>query len=196
MLPVFPKAWDWEQLMWAVNTAWLEPSGWGTDGGGCHSTVELEPRCSSRAEGRLGHWSSCLHWGLAALCTHCLAVPILFPEGIAELLLEVQKSREVKTSNCPRDRRSLLHTADFWIQGLKICLVTEVLCDMAFKRPEVCSRIQLHLLHPSAAYYMGCISASVPFFPPWTIVPSARIFLYSGCSNEQLSLCPPYVISL
>lgn len=61
------------------------------------ATVELErePRCCCRPEGKLGHWSSCLHWELAVLCTHFLAVPILFLEGIAELFLEVQESREV-----------------------------------------------------------------------------------------------------
>lgn len=72
--------------------------------------LERAPRCCCRAEGRLGHWSSYLHWELAALCTHFLAVPILFPGGIAELPLEVQKSREVSTTNCLRDRRSLLGT--------------------------------------------------------------------------------------
>lgn len=72
--------------------------------------LERASRGRCRAEGRLGHWSSCLHWELAALCTHFLALPILFPERIAELLLEVQESREVKTTNCLRDRRSLLDT--------------------------------------------------------------------------------------
>lgn len=72
--------------------------------------LERAPRCCCRAEGRLGHWSSYLHWELAALCTHFLAVPILFPGGISELPLEVQKSREVSTTNCLRDRRSLLGT--------------------------------------------------------------------------------------
>lgn len=71
---------------------------------------EREPRCCCSAEGRLGHWSSCLHWESAALCTHFLAVPILFPEGITELLLEVQESREVRTTNCLRDTRRLLDT--------------------------------------------------------------------------------------
>lgn len=52
-LPVFPRAWDWEQLMRAVITAWLQPSGWGTDGGGCHCRVR---ESQGAAAGQKGDW--------------------------------------------------------------------------------------------------------------------------------------------
>lgn len=124
--------------------------------------LERASRGRCRAEGRLGHWSSCLHWELAALCTHFLAVPILFPERIAELLLEVQESREVKTTNCLRDRRSLLDTqlsTRFMNPGTdNLSSYWSPLWHGIWKARSV-SRFQLYLPSSQCCVlcYMGCI---------------------------------------
>lgn len=63
--------------------------------------IKVSPSC--RMEGGLGHWSSFLHQELAAFCTHFLAVPILSPEGVARLLLEVQEGGVGRSATCVRE---------------------------------------------------------------------------------------------
>lgn len=69
-----------------------------------------EDSCWCRAEGRLGHWSRIFQQESTAFCTCFLAVPILSPEGITRLLLEVQEGGGGRLPSCRRDRRSLLDT--------------------------------------------------------------------------------------
>lgn len=137
---------------------------------------------------------------------HFLAVPILSPEGIASLLLEIQEGGEVGSTSCRRDRRSLLDTqlsTRFMKPGTdNLCSYWSLLLPWDLNGQNWAAGSSYASLDPNAVYYVtsDVFQPQQHFFFSPEQLSSARILtiicIQDVAKNSYLYNYLPYVLSL